>query len=327
MALDKTTGKGCALCIAAVKTITKRLIAEGIVNQPISRRYRKSSCNLLQAVKSQNGHIYIELQRVDSQEETPIWTPSFLSAAIWERAVNRFQPYRSLKTNLEYFLLPEIDAYPEAIPETGLVLIIETLLRKHGVLHSPIRQCSGKTYYFNESEVYSLDKGVQLFPYGNRNPLLFEIRGEPCFNMTLWHKAVARFEVGMTLADCVQVFLKTKLVYQAPREPSDFERLVLSIGPPIYEQVSENKNKATIDRIRVVVGLSRYRFSSWGDLRNEVNKFRHEIYRQVIQRVKEDRRFKKYGVPINFLKIDAVTLLRDFSIEFIFEPKAWELPP
>lgn len=59
----------------------------------------------------------------------------------------------------------------------------------------------------------------------------------------------------------------------------------------------------------------------WEALQNEVKKYQREIYQQVIQRLEKDRQFKKYGVPVNFLKISNVTLLRDFSLEFIFELK------
>ena len=52
-----------------------------------------------------------------------------------------------------------------------------------------------------------------------------------------------------------------------------------------------------------------------------MEKYRREIYQRVIQRLEEDRQFKKYGVPINFLKLSDVTLFRDFSMEFIFELK------
>jgi len=52
-----------------------------------------------------------------------------------------------------------------------------------------------------------------------------------------------------------------------------------------------------------------------------VKKYQHEIYQRVIQRMETDRSFKRYGVPINFLEISDVTLLRDFSLEFIFELK------
>ena len=54
-------------------------------------------------------------------------------------------------------------------------------------------------------------------------------------------------------------------------------------------------------------------------MRDEVNKHRREIYRLVLDKIESDRRFIRYGVPINFLKLSDVTLLRNYSLEFIFE--------
>ena len=41
--------------------------------------------------------------------------------------------------------------------------------------------------------------------------------------------------------------------------------------------------------------------------------------RCCVPKLENDRRFKRYGVPINFLKLSDVTLLRNYSLEFIFE--------
>lgn len=139
--------------------------------------------------------------------------------------------------------------------------------------------------------------------------------------MTVWHKAVSQFEVGMTLAECIGIFLQTELACSAPQGLSPVDRLVQYIAPPIFERVPENEDKATFDYIRMTVGLPRYQFDSWNALQDEVQKYQHEIYARVIQKLKEDRQFKSYGVPIGFLKMSDALLLRDFSLEFILELK------
>ena len=75
------------------------------------------------------------------------------------------------------------------------------------------------------------------------------------------------------------------------------------------------------------VGLPRYQFDSWEALKDEIKKYQFEIYQRVIKKLEQDRQFKKYGVPINFLKLDNVMLLRDFSVEFIFELKEPKTAP
>ena len=118
--------------------------------------------------------------------------------------------------------------------------------------------------------------------------------------------------------------MATELEHHVPQEPSPVERLVQYISPPVYERFPENKDESTFDCIRLTVGLPTYQYDSWEALQNEVKKYMPEIYQLVIRKLKEDRQFKRYGVPINFLKLSNVTMLHDFSIEFIFELKGRE---
>jgi hypothetical protein len=103
--------------------------------------------------------------------------------------------------------------------------------------------------------------------------------------------------------------MATELVHHVRREPSPVERLVQYISPPVYERFPENKNESTFDRIRMSVGLPAYQYGSWETLQSEVKKYKPEIYRLVIQKLKRDRQFKSFGVPMNFLKLSNVSLL------------------
>lgn len=118
---------------------------------------------------------------------------------------------------------------------------------------------------------------------------------------------------------------ETELTRNTQQEPSTFDRLVQHISPPIFEREPENQNISTFDRIRITVGLSRYLFTSWEDLKMEVETYRPEIYQRVVQKLENDRQLKGYGVPINFIKLSdvlsGVTLLLDYSLEYIFELK------
>ena len=324
MAINKTTGKRCAMYITAAKTITEELIAEGILEKPIFRKPRQNYEITLMV--SLNKHcIRVSSMMSDKLAQESLWTPSFIDAEVWKKAVSKFQGGVTLKENVEKHLLPKMTEYLQSIPDTKFAPVIKTLLMERGIVNSPIRQKSGKTYYFNENNIYSLDSESQLFRYEKQiGKQLVEIHSENYFNMNIWYKATTHFVVGMTLDECIEIFLETEMVYKTPQEPTAFDRLVQSIAPPIYEHLPENKSRATFDRIRVIVGLSRYQFHSWENLRNEVEKYRHEIYRKVLQKVEKDRRFKKYGIPVNFLKIDSATLLRDFSIEIVLELKIRE---
>lgn len=327
MVIDKTTGRGCAWSIAS-KTVTKLLIAEGIIGRAIFRKPRPNGdgYNLLCVVKyGENAHVM--LQRGDDMAVEPLWAPSFVDEEIWKQAVVKFHIFTELDRNVEKHLLPEMDEYLQSIPDAELVSMTRDFLIKQGVINKPISQRGGKTYYFNKNEVYTLDKEPRLFPYEGRIKFcIFEVRGD-CFNMNVWQKAVSQFEVGTTLKDCIEVFLKTEIVYRVPREPSSIDRLVQHISPPTYERAPENPDESTFDYIRMIVGLPRYRFDSWETLKDEVKKHRSEIYQRVLQRLKIDRQFKSYGVPINFLKASNIILRCDYAIEFIFELKEREVSP
>ena len=325
MIIDKTTGRGCAWSIAS-KTIARKLVAEGIEGKVISQKSFPNSYELLQVIEYGEAHVCVVSQRVKELIEKELWVPSFIDTKIWAQAVNRFQAYKRLEENVEKYLLPEMDTYLQNIPDSELISMTRDFLMAHNVINVPIRQRSGKTYYFDENEVYAIDKDSMLFPYEKKLKFsIFTVRGETCFNMNVWSKAVSQFEVGMTLKECLEVFVKTDLSHNEKHEQSPLQRLVQYIVPPIYEREPENQNEATFDRIRVIVGLPRYQFSSWEALRNEVKKYRRKIYQQVVQRLEKDRRFQKYGVPLNFLRLSNVTLCHNFSIEFIFELKELEM--
>lgn len=331
MVIDKTTGRGCALSLAS-ETVTGKLIDDGIVGKTICRRQRvtgRNSYDLLQVTKLRyEDTVYVMSQKDKGLTEEPLWTPSFIDAEIWTQAVSKFPKFGQLDKSVEKYLLPEMDAYLQNISDTELTSLTRALLIKHGIINTPIRQYEGKTCYFSEDGVYSLDKN-QIFPYEGRKKYVFKVMTDARFNTNVWVKATSRFEVGMTLDECIGIFLQTELVHHVPQELSPLDKLVQYIAPPVYERVPENNNNSTFDHIRMTVGLPRYQFDSWEALKDEIKKYQQEIYQRVIEKLEQDRQFKKYGVPINFLKLDNVMLLRDFSVEFVFtlkEPKTDSMP-
>lgn len=321
MVIDRTTGKGCAWSIAA-RTIARRLEADGIVDQVIAKRpYYKS--HIFLRVASDGRELRVYSLGGDNPPEGPLWVPSFLDAGLWQQAAQKFRVYRGLDENILHYLLPEMEDYLQSIPHAELVSMTRDFLIEYGVINQPIRQRGGVTTYFNENAIYSLDKAKRFPIEGRLKFHLFDVSGTGAafFSNSVWRKAASSFEAGMTLDACIEIFLKTKMVHQAPRKPSPVDRLVQYITPPVYERVPGNNNEATFDRIRITVGLPRYQFDSWEALRDEVKTYQREIAQRVVQKLEESPRFKRYCVPVNFLKLSNITLLRDFSLEFIFELK------
>lgn len=313
----------------AAKEVTAKLIGEGIIGKTICRRRRINSKDryvLLRVVESKcDMTVYIMPEENTKSTEESIWTPSFIDAEIWTQAVIQFPKFGRLDKSVEKYLLPMMDEYLQCISDAELFAMTKAFLCEHGIINTPVRQHAGKTYYFNESEIYSLDEKSELFPYECRiKHNIFKIITDASFNMNVWSKAVTQFEVEMTLDECIGIFLQTRLAHNVPQKLSPVDRLVQYIAPPVYERIPGNNDTATFDHIRMTVGLPRYQFDSWEALKDEVKKYRRKLYQRVIKRLEQDRQFKRYGIPINFLKLDNVVLARDFSVEFVFvlkEPK------
>ena len=93
------------------------------------------------------------------------------------------------------------------------------------------------TVYFTEDEVYTQDAESTLFPYEKRLRFnLFEVSNETCFNSAVWTKAATHFMPGMSLRECIGVFLETKIDLRPPRELSPLEQLVQEISSPVFER-------------------------------------------------------------------------------------------
>ena len=56
-----------------------------------------------------------------------------------------------------------------------LISITRDFLIENGILDQPIRRHKGNTYYFDKSEIYSLDNESKLFPYEGRINHIFTV--------------------------------------------------------------------------------------------------------------------------------------------------------
>lgn len=171
--------------------------------------------------------VYVMGEKSKELAAEPLWLPSFIDAEIWKQAVSKFRRFKRLDRSVEEYLLPEMGEYLENIPNAELVSITRDFLIEQGVINSPISQRGGDTYYFDENEVYSLDKNSERFLYEKRIKFhLFKIEFETCFDMRVWRKAVSQFETGMTLTECIGIFLETKLVCGGQQDISPVDQLV-----------------------------------------------------------------------------------------------------
>ena len=103
---------------------------------------------------------------------------------------------------------------------------------------------------------------------------------------------------------------------------SFLDRLVQKIERPSYERTPDNRNRDTFDHIRVTVNLaSANLFRDWNSFRDTVKRFLPEINKEVMARIRDDRSFQKFGVPVNVLWATSINLGRDHTLEYVFEIK------
>lgn len=324
-AKKEQSGRRCLRSIVA-GIIADKLVEDGILDTPI-RKGTSSTGEKKIYFFSTAGHYHV-ISHISLTEknrhlaELPIWKPTFIPLDAWNNAVTSFKHCYSIKYNVEHFLLPKISPLIESISGEDLASIARQFLLDEGIIGSPVRQMGGNTYYFNDDEIYCIDKDSTQFVYEGRiRSRIFRVMDYTSFNMNVWNKAVKQFEVGMTLLDCAKVFIETELVYHEKPQWSTLDRLIQRIESPEYERTPENPNAATFDRVRVMVCLPHYLFPTWNDLKQAVYDNRKEIGRQVIEKIESDRRFKKYGVPVNILRLSDIILRTDYALEYIFELK------
>lgn len=110
---------------------------------------------------------------------------------------------------------------------------------------------------------------------------------------------------------------------EALKEKSKFlisvERFVTRIESPNFVRIPENSKETTFDYIHVDVNI----VTQWDSDKIEfIKRNLQGITKMVFKSIEKDRRFKKYGVPINFLRLSKVTVRKDLnSLHYVFELK------
>lgn len=98
----------------------------------------------------------------------------------------------------------------------------------------------------------------------------------------------------------------------------DLERFITKIDRPTMERDADNPNTKTFDFVRVHM----YTLTYGENPINIIKEYRKDILKMALNRIEETRSFKRYGVPINFLKLDKFTYCDNQKmIELLFTLK------
>lgn len=99
----------------------------------------------------------------------------------------------------------------------------------------------------------------------------------------------------------------------------DIRQFITKVNKPIFEREYGNNKKNTFDFIRILIAVkhtdNQYQF---------IDKNKREIIKIALNMIEKDKRFAKYGVPINILKVGQMTLTAQSEIMILFEIKNLE---
>lgn len=99
--------------------------------------------------------------------------------------------------------------------------------------------------------------------------------------------------------------------------PDPMDRFIGRISPFIFDRVPENTNKNTFDFIRCDVSImgveNHHEFCQ---------KNYKKIVKKVLTKLEQTKRFQRYGVPVNILKLSKATVLKDGDLALLFEIKS-----
>lgn len=185
----------------------------------------------------------------------------------------------------------------------------------------------GKAYGFNyRGELVCLGESHNKFGDDkvNVNAImdLFDLRDKNSAAFKLAKKVLLDLNIGDNLQkfndNVIEERKRRKEKYEEEHPLDSIDRFITKIATPSFERATGNMTKGTFDFIRVEVGI----ITEWHEDRLKyIKKHKDEITKRVLERIKENKRFQNFGVPINFLKVSNITLTLDSALVYVFELK------
>lgn len=207
---------------------------------------------------------------------------------------------------------------------------------ERGYINVVLRKRNKKFYFFNEKEEWTCLPEEEILPTGISMPYIWFERGKDISywpinfsyellqrldidNKALLSKAIGKLEVGDSIEklkeDC-----KGRVTLKEPSKANYGNGIVTRICKPEFICNPENPKKTTtFDYINVDVNL----LTTWkGDKKVYLEKHKKEISKMVLEKVKKDRTFLKYGIPVNYLKIAHIVLYKGRNmLQYVLELK------
>ena len=204
-------------------------------------------------------------------------------------------------------------------------------------INNVIRIAEGKFYFFNEQGVYTCLKEKEILPTDIRISVVSNIPGKrtsySCYhelrklaevyevdNMNLFAKVICMLKPGDSFFTLEDYCYNKKIILTRNKKPEGVDRFITKIQRPEFVCSPENPNpKETFDYIHVYADI----VSNWEtDKKTYIQEHIKEINQKVLTKIESSKSFKKYGIPINYLKASQIVLVdRIDQIHYVFELK------
>lgn len=141
-------------------------------------------------------------------------------------------------------------------------------------------------------------------------------------NRIRFASVASRIREGAALDDIVSLYVEIPAILGEIKEktvkklPAPY---VCHIRPIRIERATENKDTNTFDFIRLEYVL--YTDVKKEDVLKDVREHTRKYVDCATECIASQKKFQKFGVPVNVLRLTKVTLTRDMTLEFLFELK------
>ena len=193
------------------------------------------------------------------------------------------------------------------------------------ITNHALRSCGGKYYYFDENGVYrsipvNEAKKILNNIYERVDGSTFYIMNNHIFrnvDLNILRSSLVRLKLGESFDELKEIY--QKMDFQPKEKPKGLDRFITKIDSPRFIKMPENQELKVFDFIHI----DAFVVTEWeSDIYKYILDNQKEIIKKVIKQLKNDRSFKKYCVPINFLKLTKVTYSKSQNlIRFVFELK------
>lgn len=192
-----------------------------------------------------------------------------------------------------------------------------------------LRKVKDEVYYFDEQGVYrrTLINEINETVKMNLFNIFGDIRWDKFTNYSLIFGNLNKRSIDEIIGklnegDSIETFyeqLSTVKTTKRISRPQGIERFITKIGKPMFIREPENDRKNSFDFISIEANI----VANWEQDRMQyIKENKDKIIDMVISKLEKDRSFKRYGIPINFLKLSKITLRPKCNyIQFVFELK------